>query len=984
MSFNGDVLAADTLNATTGNISGSTTTPVDDILLFISSSGDDSADGSVTSPIASLERAFQIIAQTGYNNSAVITVADPITLTGDVFLPKVDAGQQRSPITVLGATPTATYTSAGNTTFSFVGNITTRATASLFIGNPLQDESRQLYITDTDGSFTGPDTAGRFVRFTSGNLSAFQSDLTKAANPVVATIREPNSAQTLAVNFFTGSNLPAAGDNYEIVELTSTINLTDAKLYYSNNVVFQNCICVVGGTTGLSTIPTDNASKLIFNTCRLDVTADLQFAGRTEFGGDLFDSAGVLQSNNTGSHFIVTAASTIMFKSTEINPTTTERESTMSILIKHSNFTGDAANTIKLDGVTMNIFASSFIDCQELNVFKGRHIMDSVYFGNTNMVKFDSANIDCNGLCIEGSNVTAGNSALMLSSSQMLISSEDKLTKGLKIDVDLSCVTVDNFSDLKIVMSRNSDSPTNEINCSFFVTNDVAGDGVVKVLGGSKMQIRLTTEDFLSGVLSGSSFWSQADAANTFNVENGSFLDFEYAVAGLVVMNYADGSTASIFNSIDSTVTFREDPEIFANGLSNGAFLLPFMPTANSRSITVINCDNSDILFSPGSETVFFSESLNLIGSFFIAVNKSIVNLRIENTRFDIGAVGNIFDNSQFNIFGNIEANKSPPNVPGPFFTGSNGAVFYVNDEVRIINFDRFFECNDCTIKGNMIECGNFTSDINGDNIFTNCNFALEQLIITSTTLDSTFTGCKGSINNLDRGILPFPTAPGIQFDNCNMAVTNLIGFNLLVTNGSLINITQFDTGAQTLTSGLVVNGGSRLIFDNIVLTTIPQPTPFITSRDSSEFIITGGTASTLDFTGVGGTIMDLVDSLAVFITNITITGGDIGIYIEKCQNINLRECEMSNGTTAGLSLNQCRGVIERIVGTGNGTGLIVSNNSTILADTTTNITGLDEVIVGSNSSSVWVNIQGGFVDDITDLGSFGVDPRQNCTLTAN
>ena len=953
MSFDGETINANSVIVNNTNIVTGRLPPVNDIAVYVDSVGDDNNDGSVSSPFATLSRAFEVIAATGYNNTATIILASNLTINGNLSLPFVKAGQQINPIRVIGAQPTTTYTSAGNTTYSFDGNIDNRSSGISF-GN--EDSSKLLYVNDTDGSFNNSNTLGRFVRFNSGNLSSFQNNDQASANPVIAPIRETNDAQTLVLDFFTTNNRPTAGDNYEIIGLSTNLTFTDTILTYGSNIIFENCNFVTETVTGLGlkTIAVDDISTLTFNTCVFNCSANITFDSAVNFGANVI-SGGLVQSVTSGAQFLILSANEITFnKNTKLN---------------YSNFTGITSNNIIVNGADLSLFSVSFIDCQNIEMIGCEVESDSVYYGAVKSLILRKTRMITNGLTNHGSIPDAGSSAILVTEKSYLLVTGKKngefveTPKNTNIISEVSCIRIEEFSTVHF---DQIDDTSISSNFTITVTNGIADDANINVIDSNlRIDVGYITNPPILTIFK--TLYLNGFNTNIFNIIS-SVVSIFVSQNGVFYVDNLNNIPMDAFNMKKSKLDFKisTDSAITNNtifiGVNGGT-------TTDSMNVTLFNLDNSEVNLDLDANSAFdgstrFSFSRN-VDIFANCVNESIVNI---NSGFSsnpgMTLIGRfILDNSQMNIndgftlidiIGNTDSNV--------LFTAINSSkLLYNSSTTMVIN--------------------NYTG------VF---NFTDSELVIPNAVLDLertpgptafTFTNCTGIVGTLF-SFSDSTLINSVIFTNSNINFDIVNGMNMVIDNGSSIYIRENIHFRGSFAPYLTLTGGSTLVIDSIDPLTVQHALPFFVCNGGSSFTLLGSSPAVFNNPASSGTLFDFTDCKSVYINNLTINATRNGINLDSVHQFNLNNVIVNNAGITGIIINKSRGTLTNVSGTGNATGVLISNNSTVAADLATNITGTNELVVGTNPASTWATIQAGAVDDITDMGALGSAPRQNCTLT--
>ena len=979
MSFNGETINADSVVVDNTNIVTGRLLPVDDFDIYVNSTGDDTNDGSASAPFATLGRAFELIAATGYNNTATITLASNLTITGNLSLPFIKAGQQINPIRVIGAQPTTTYTSAGNTTYSFDGNVDTR-TAGALRG---EDASKLLYVNDTDGSFNISNTLGRFARFTSGNLSAFQNNDQASANPVIAPIRETNDAQTLILDFFTTDNRPSAGDDYEIVELSTTLTFTDTLLTYGSNIIFENCIFVVNTATGLGlkTIAVDDMSTLTFNKCVFNCSANLIFDSAVNFGVNVISDS-LVQSITSGVHFISLSANEITFnKNTKIN---------------YSNFTGTTTNDIIVNNADLSLFSVSFIDCQNIEITGSEVEADSIYYGNVKQLILRKTNMMTNGLTNHGSVPDAGNSAILVTDNSYLLVTVKRngefveTPKNINIISEVSCMRIEEFST---VYFDNIDNTTVASDYVITVTNGTAGDANINVID-SKFNMVIGYNQPQGSSIVTKSVYMQGFNTDLINAISSS-VTVRQVNGAVLYFDNTNNVPMNIFDMINSKLLY--EIETISTTVFNGFSITVSAndTITNTMNINFFNLDKSEATLDLAKGGLSFFSFRENLDNFVNCTNESIVFFNSGSTNgfvFDI--IGSIrLDNSQFIIKEqsfNLNDTFTTTNPNALFIARNNSKLIFDNVlSTRIYNYATAFDFIDSEIiyRRNIFPRATITLErVTGPIAcsFVNCKIDINYLELFGDDVlgDVFFTNCTGNMGTLDSRT-DNTLISTTTFSGCNMNIDIVDGMNMVINNGSSMYIRENFHSRISSPSYLTLTDGSSLVLDNISANFVPNNLPFYVCNGGSSFTLIGSILSDFTTPSNAGVLFNFTDCKSVYMNNVTMNTTTTGISLDSVHQFNLNNITVNNSTAAAIIINRSRGNLTNVSGTGNVTGLLISNNSTVAADLATNITGTTELVVGTNPASTWATIQGGAVDDITDMGSLGSAPRQNCTLTA-
>jgi len=215
-----------------------------DLWVAASPTGSDTTGhGTMVAPYLTIERALQDIRQSGWNDTATITImssAGTYTFpSGSVSFNAGSCGAQRTPLRIKGDTVT--------TVGSHVVDAATLANAS----------SGLLELHATAAFAVAPGSLGNRIRFTSGAMST----LTKGgafANTVQAQlpIASVLAADTVILPFDATTTVPGAGDTFDVETLDTRVALAGVMVIQPNSgaVIFEDFnldVTSVGGQGGI-------------------------------------------------------------------------------------------------------------------------------------------------------------------------------------------------------------------------------------------------------------------------------------------------------------------------------------------------------------------------------------------------------------------------------------------------------------------------------------------------------------------------------------------------------------------------------------------------------------------------------------------------------------------------------------------------------------------------------------------------------------
>ena len=929
MAFDGDIINVEELNSnnlTSGSSGGGTA--IDNISLFVSPTGDDTNNGSSSSPFQTITRAVEAISFSGYNESAVINVETAnYSIPGNIFLGIGGNGERRSPVVIKGLPRNIEYTSSGTVSYAFLAP---------------SEFSNHLRISDPNASFSSADV-GKFITFISGNLSNYQTNTNTTPGPVSVPIREVVSSTAVTVVFNTnGGSIPTFGDNYTLSSAATTLTTTSTTVINTNMpVIFQDLNITLTGVNDILGFYSQNLSKVIFQGCRINMAFGQQtvtFNTPIEAGTDYINSSGELQSNTAGLYINAPGTTTTL----EINE---------GMILKYSVLVSDIT-TEKLiikSPKKLTIFSSHFEEFDEIEINGGISEFYSVNFGASTCLVLKNTTANANNL--QWDVVTTPKAIKITNNSACFFKTNDRFVEDNGISINgTGGILVDSFSYLSssvasltltntstdnfIVIRGNSETILNLTS----ITMNSSGSSAIRVEEKSKLKIPI----FISGLFSGIIAESIATVIDSeFIVENGNITVF-FATPTSVGFNFKNSRaifTDIIFNTISSGVLFEA--------------------TENS---TV------GILTTTGANYTYFSTTVNINKSFFYT-NASRLNFSGTTNDQTIASL-NLFDSKVF-CFDDLSFSLVTRGIEAVNSTLICGGNIFVNiSSGSTDNGENAVIANNSTIL-----CDTYSTSTGDLHKFTNSNFEVK------TTIFMSFSGIILSGGKLITQ----------RCSNASIILSNsAIG---IITN---ITVSNRDGGG----GGMIINGvnittNSVLISDNIRLNNnspITDTNRILTCNTGGSVTLVGNLQPT-EVTNLptAGIFIDIDNAKKVFLRGVTFDGfssSNRGIDITRCQNVILDNVSCSNFTQFGVRLDKCRAVITNVTGTGNGTGLSATRNTTVAADTTTTITGTTEVILGVNPATTWGpgvgSIQEGLLDTITDMGPGpGAVARENCTVTA-
>ena len=184
----------------------------DNVNVYVNPTGNDTTgDGTIANPFLTLPRAIESIETTGYNITAAITVvgALPVSVGITLDLNAGTIGERQYPIVIQGQSQTVVISDT-------VSSVTQDAVTG------------QWTLVNNGSTFISADV-GKQVVFTSGPLAAYQPNAMAAPTALSAFIVKYVSATTCILSF-AGTTLPVAGNGFNVVSNSSSLNLVNASL----------------------------------------------------------------------------------------------------------------------------------------------------------------------------------------------------------------------------------------------------------------------------------------------------------------------------------------------------------------------------------------------------------------------------------------------------------------------------------------------------------------------------------------------------------------------------------------------------------------------------------------------------------------------------------------------------------------------------------------------------------------------------------
>lgn len=212
-----------------GQFVSPTTVVPDDVNLFVSAAGSDTAGtGAQLSPFATISHAAAVLRASGWNNTATISLlasGGPYAMEFNLNLTQGSLGAQATPLVITGVGNTVVFTH----TVSAAGS---------------DPASGLITVTDAGASYTSAQL-GQVLQFTSGALSSYTPFPLFPPISVKVMISEVVSPTELMLPFAQAS--PAPGDSYTISAVDTQVVIVNTQITSDKPVYFTNMVWTLAG-----------------------------------------------------------------------------------------------------------------------------------------------------------------------------------------------------------------------------------------------------------------------------------------------------------------------------------------------------------------------------------------------------------------------------------------------------------------------------------------------------------------------------------------------------------------------------------------------------------------------------------------------------------------------------------------------------------------------------------------------------------------